>query len=743
MNLKMLLFLAGLGVFQAATAALEAPPQYVGRSICTECHAQQVEQWSNSHHDLAMQAADEKTVLGDFNDASLTQFGVTSSFYREGDRFMVRTEGPDGELRDYRVKYTFGIAPLQQYLIEFPGGRLQALSLAWDARPKVQGGQRWFHLYPNEKIAHDDQLHWTRPSQNWNSMCAECHSTQLRKNYDQTTRIFATTWSEIDVSCEACHGPGGDHISWARKQPGWEKLNAGKGLVLKLDERREVVWTIDPETGNATRSRPRGSQKEIEMCAPCHARRSPISKDYVPGDPFMDHYRPQLLDEGMYFSDGQIDDEVYVYGSFLQSRMYHAGVTCSDCHEPHSLALRAPGNGVCLQCHLASKYDRSTHHFHKSDSEGGSCAECHMPPRTYMVVDPRHDHSMRIPRPDLSQKLGTPSACTNCHTDQDAAWAADHFRRWYPESPQRQQAYAEALTAARNGSPGAGELLEKLAQDTAAPAITRATALSALVPHIRRESLDSLQQGLAAESPMLRMAALDVVQQLPPAMRAPLAFPLLVDPLLAMRIEAALALAEIPPGNLSDEQRTVLEKATAEYVEAQQAMAERPEAQSSLGNLYLAQGRVTEAEAAFKAAIELDPAFVPGYVNLADTYRHLGDEEAAERVLRRALEVVPDNASAYHALGLSLVRQARADEAVKVLRLAALSAPDSARYVYVYAVALNSTGQPKQAVLVLQGAHNRFPNNREILTALATFHRDMGNQKAARIYAGKLQAITQ
>jgi len=741
MNPKSALFLFYIMLLQPAFAGQQENSGYIGRAICSECHEEQARQWVGSHHDLAMQPATADTVLGDFNNTDITQFGVTSTFFKKGDRFVVRTEGPDGKLTDYEIRYTFGVEPLQQYLIEFPGGRLQALSLAWDTRSKSQGGQRWFHLYPDEKIAYDDELHWTRPSQNWNNMCAECHSTRLKKNYDPLKRTFATTWSEINVSCEACHGPGAAHVTWAKKEPGWEKLESGKGLALLLDERKEVHWTINPKTGIMERNRPRSSEKEIEMCARCHSRRSPISGDYVHGEALLDHYRPSLLDEDIYFVDGQIQDEVYVYGSFLQSKMYHAGVTCSDCHEPHSTELKVPGNGVCLQCHQADNYDQSSHHFHKPDKAGGSCAECHMPPRTYMVVDPRHDHSMRIPRPDLSEQLGTPNACNNCHTDKDSKWAVDNFRKWYPGQPESYQQYTESLAAGRNESANAEQLLAALIRDVDTPDIARATALSAMVSYLSRESFDTLQVGLTDENPLLRVAAIEVIQPLPPAPRVKLAFPLLSDPVRAVRMEAARALADIPTGPLPGAQQAVLDKAMAEYIEAQQASAERPEAQSNLGELYAAQGKTEMAVVAFKTAIELNPAFTPGYVNLADLYRSQGNEEAAEQTLRQALAVSPSNADVQFALGLSLVRQQRNKEAVEALRLASMGAPDNARYVYVYGVALNSTGNPEQAVLVLQGAHKRFPNNTDILNALVAFHRDMGNDNAARTYMEKLQAI--
>jgi tetratricopeptide (TPR) repeat protein len=689
-----------------------------------------------------MQPATAKTVLGDFDNASLSQFGVTTSFYKKDGKYMVKTEGPDGKLQDYEIKYAFGVDPLQQYLIEFPGGRLQALSLAWDSRPKAQGGQRWFHLYPDEKIAHDDELHWTQASQNWNSMCAECHSTHLEKHYDPVSRTFSTSWSEIDVSCEACHGPGWQHVTWATHAAGWEKLETGKGLVISLDERKDVHWKIIPETGNAVRSKVRGSDKEIEMCARCHARRSPISRDYVHGEPLLDHYLPRRLDQGMYFADGQIDDEVYVYGSFLQSKMYHAGVTCSDCHEPHSVTLRIPGNGVCLQCHQTDRYDQSSHHFHQPGSQGASCAECHMPPRTYMVVDPRHDHSMRIPRPDLSVKLGIPNACNNCHQDKDAAWAAAQVNTWYGDTPTGFQTYAEALHGAWHEQAGSGNTLATLIRDRDTPAIARATAFDQIGPYLSAATIDVLPQGLSDDDPGVRAAAVAALESVPAEIRVRLAFPMLDDPVRAVRIEAARVLASIPSGELSKAQRTSLDKALQEAVTAQQAMAERPEAQTYLGSLYAALGEAEEAVSAYTTAAERNAAYVPAYVNLADLYRAQGRETEAENVLRRAIKVSPGNADVHHALGLSLVRQQRSDEGIEELRLASTSAPDNARYIYVYAVALNSTGKPEQAVMVLQGAHNRHPNNRDILSGLVAFHRDMGNKAAARSYAEKLRAIS-
>ncbi|MCK5478369.1 MAG: hypothetical protein KAI44_05590, partial [Methylococcales bacterium] len=586
-------------VFLCFIAFETTAAEFTGRATCINCHSEQNTQWSGSHHDLAMQLANDDTVLGDFNNATISIFGITSSFFKKDGKFFVRTDGPDGKLQDYEIKYTFGVDPLQQYLVEFPGGRLQALSLTWDARPKEQGGQRWFHLYPNEKIDHNDELHWTKASQNWNNMCAECHSTHLEKRYDPATRKFSTIWSEIDVSCEACHGPGSDHIVWAEHKPGWDKLASSKGLTIQLDERKDIQWTNDPKTGHAVRSKTRNSDKEIEMCARCHSRRSPITNNYVHGEPLLDHYLPRLLDQGMYYADGQINDEVYVYGSFVQSKMYHAGITCSDCHQPHSLKLKMPGNGVCLQCHQTSKYEQDKHHFHKMGTQGASCAKCHMSPKTYMEVDPRHDHSMRIPRPDLSVEIGTPNACNNCHQDKSPEWAAKQVNIWYGHKPKGFQSYAVALNAARQGLPNAGDNLAALIRDTETPDIARATALTHISPYLSSATAGVFAIGLTDPSPVVRVAALNLIENMPPEVRGRFAFPMLNDPIRAVRIEAARVLASLPAGELNAEQQALLEKGLKEYIDAQLAMAERAESQTNLGILYSNQNNFEKAVSAY------------------------------------------------------------------------------------------------------------------------------------------------
>ena len=726
-------------VAQVSLAAMDL--HYVGRDQCAACHAEETARWAGSHHDLAMQEATDASVLGDFNDTSFEQFGVVSRFYRKDGAFMVRTDGPDGELQDYPIEYTFGVFPLQQYLVAFPGGRLQALDIAWDSRPEEEGGQRWIHLHPDDPVPHDDVLHWTGPNLNWNYMCADCHSTNLRKGYEARSNSYDTTWSEIDVSCEACHGPGSAHLQWAEAHEKGEPSDLpDMGLSVRLDERVGVAWSIDPAMGKATRSQPRTTTKEIQVCARCHSRRSQMTDAVTAGQPFLDAFRPALLTEGLYYSDGQIQDEVYVWGSLLQSKMYQAGITCSDCHDPHAADLRLPGDSVCYQCHPSDRYATKSHHFHPEDSTGASCVECHMPSTNYMVVDARHDHSFRVPRPDQSVAIGTPNACNRCHADQSAQWAADQVSTWYGKAPEGFEHYALGLHAARLELPGAGPLLQKIAADAAQPAIVRATALQALGAYPDATMLSMVQQGLAAEDPLERLGSLGALASVGPAQRL-LAASLLWDDLKAVRIEAARLLASVPDEQLPEQVRDQRARATQEYISVQQFNAERPEAQVNLGTLYVDQGRYQDAELAYREAIRLQPRFIPAYVNMAQMLSQRGREHEADGLLRYGLKRNPEGADLHHALGLSLVRQKKLDDAFPLLAKAAELAPKNARYGYVYAVALQSKGQTGEAIAVLDKVHQRRPGDIDTLSALIAYNREAGDLDSALEYARQLRQL--
>jgi predicted CXXCH cytochrome family protein len=721
---------------ESARAATAPAAQNVGAAVCAGCHAVEASAWKPSQHARAMMQASPASVLAKFAGA-FRYNGITSTFSRKGDGFVVSTDGPDGKIHDYPIAYTFGVEPLQQFLVPFPRGRFQALSIAWDSRPAAQGGQRWFHLHPGERVDSKDVLHWTGPAGNWNYMCAECHSTGLEKRYASTSDTYDTRWTDVDVGCESCHGPGSRHVEWARAGAG--STDPAKGLVFSIADTSGGVWQMPAGGSIAKRTAPLSSRAEIETCARCHSRRSQVWPEYRFGDPLAQSHRVSWLEDGLYFADGQQQDEVYNYGSFLQSKMYAAGVTCSNCHNPHSGALVLQGNALCARCHLPGKYDQPSHHFHKSGSAGAACVSCHMPARTYMVIDARRDHAFKVPRPDESVTYGVPNACTGCHTGKSDAWAAAAVAKWYPQAPSR-PSWTGVIAAARASRlTNAGPLVQ-LAQDLVTPAIVRATAVSYLgglpgtAEAIRRAATDA--------DPMVRRAAAAALPSLQPADRLTIGLPLTSDPVRTVRLEAVMPLAQTPASFFSGDERQRLMRGVDEYRRAQEFNGDRAEAHINLGALEQALGNFDEGRREFALAIARQPQFVPGYLNLAELERAAGNMSASEEALRKGLSVVPSEASLHHALGLALVRQHRAADALVELARASQLAPEDPRYVYVYAVALHDTGKPEDARRALEHAAARMPGNAEILSALASYARERGDTTREAQWRAKLEALS-
>lgn len=743
---------------QAVEAAVVKPTvhaSYVGGKRCISCHADQAKAWSGSDHDLAMQVANEKTVLGNFDNAHFSYADVSSRFFKRDGRFFVSTDGPRGVVADFEIKYTFGVRPLQQYLIELPGGRLQAFGIAWDARTREQGGQRWFHLYPKDALKAGDALHWTGVNQNWNFMCSECHSTALAKNYDSKNETFNTTWKEINVSCEACHGPASSHLAWAERPKAERDTSNENGLVNALNERRGSNWLVSrgetPPQLQAANPHAKPGPSELDTCARCHARASRISDDYVHGQPPLNTHIPSLITEGLYWNDGQQRDEVFTSGSFAQSKMHAKGVSCSNCHEPHSLKLRAVGNAVCTQCHAAEKFDAPTHTHHAATSPAAACTACHMPTTTYMQVDPRHDHSLRIPRPDLSEKFGLatqPNACNGCHNKQTAAWAVAAVRGWTSKPLLGYQNFAATFHAAAAGEPQAVPALQAIADDKTLAAIVRASAIERLSSRLDAAVLETLLRGLNDSDAQVRLASVNALANLPTAERRRYLARMLGDAVRAVRTSAARALAGEAESGLSATERSAFEPALGEYLATLEFNADRPESQMSLGNLWASRGDASRAEKHYRQALKLDSGFIAGYVNLADSLRsQTGGEAAAERVLRSGIAASRSNlpliatAPLHYALGLNLVRQQRHTEAIKSLTEATRRDPNNSRYAYVLGVALHSRGEAKQGISVLEKALTKRPNDTDLLTALAQFSAQAGQQDAALRYVGRLQAI--
>jgi tetratricopeptide (TPR) repeat protein len=717
-----------------AFACLQAPTviraEYVGSEACVECHKDEFALWRESHHYQAMRRPTEETVIGDFSGVEHRYAGVTSRFYMDGEKFMVETDNQDGELQAFEIAYTFGFEPLQQYLIAFPDGRYQALNVVWDARPRDKGGQRWVHLYPDDEVRHDNLLHWTGSFQNWNTRCASCHSTELEKNWSISGNRYDTTWNEINVGCEACHGPAREHLDWAAG----DQAGADRGFEISLADRG--VFSLQDSNNPNTFVRQDGQRPHAQTgnCAACHSRRGELS----PHDPtraFDQQYRLALLDPNLYFPDGQILDEVYVYGSFLQSRMHLAGVVCTDCHEPHSNRVRVEGNGLCAQCHLPTYYDQASHHHHEAGTEGAACVNCHMPARTYMVVDDRRDHRFGVPDPHLSTELGTPNACNQCHQDKDAAWSVEQFENWGIKRSDRSP-HARALHAAWNGDVQALPALLSLASSPESAPFIRASAISASRNLPARETVAAAQQWLASDLPLIREAAARSLDWLTVEQRYALLASLVDDPSRSVRMAVAQQLIGLPleslPLNAAQPVRTLL----AEYRGRLDYNADMPEEQISLALYHQGMNDPIAAEQAYRKALQLAPFYMPAMLNLADLYRANGMDPQAEPLLREALRAAPDFAAPYHALGLLLVRRQKLDEAVPLLGKAAELEPLDLRYAYVHAVALWENGERQQAVASLERNLRNHPGNPQLLQALAGYYRELGETE-------KFEAIMQ
>jgi tetratricopeptide (TPR) repeat protein len=713
-----------------APATSAVVPGYPANVRCLGCHAAEAAAWRRSHHARAMAARSVETVAGDFGNTRFSHGGVTTRFTSDGDTWRVNTDGPDGRAADFEVRYAFGAWPLQQYLLAMPGGRLQALQVAWDVP-----GRRWFHLLPRETAPPGDVLHWTGRYQTANTMCLSCHVTAYAKRYDAAADVFDSRWKEPDVSCQACHGPGEMHVQWA------EARAAGRTPADLPGHRKGLLAATHATSG----------RQQEELCAPCHSRRADLTSTPVPGEPLLDNYLLSLLTPGLYHADGQQDDEVFVYGSYRQSRMYARGVGCTHCHEPHRGALRAPGNGTCLQCHgsqpnaepafagAAGRYDTPEHHHHLQGFAGAQCAACHMPPKTYVRLQARPDHSLRVPRPDLSVKLGTPNACNGCHDDRSAAWAVEQVARWYGPKRRQEAHYGEVFAAARAGRREATAALGGLAGDSAQPAVVRATAL-ALLRGDPDAAMEVRLEATRDPDPEVRAAAADSLESAPAARRSYALGPLLRDPVRSVRIAAARALSSLVPAERAAHD-AAFTAALAEYVAAQQVSLDMPGSRLNLAVVQAATGHADEAEANYRAALRIDPDFTPARANLADLLNAQARNADAERVLREGLARQPGIGELQYSLGLLLAEDRRLPEAAEALARAAKLMPGRARVHYNLGLALQQLGRRKPAGEALLEAWRLDPGDASVLQAMAIFHAQAGERDKALEWAARLQEL--
>lgn len=703
----------GLCLSGPASAAFEQSHSgFVNNTQCLGCHAEQAKDWAGSHHALAMQPARADTVLGDFNNRLFKAEGLQARFHRDGEHFLVTvTEG--GKTETLTVAWTFGVHPLQQYLLAFPDGRWQAFPVAWDVDKK-----RWFHLQTGENLKPGDALHWRGRFFIANSFCIDCHTTGFRLGYDQASDHYQSTAAGSNVNCQACHGSGEAHLAWAQTA---NPKQTDKGFAKQPLKNRSTV---------------------MDVCGSCHARRHPISPQHAWAEPLLDAISPALLREDLYHADGQIQDEVFEYGSFVQSKMHAAGVTCLDCHNPHSLKPRLEGNALCSSCHEVPRnefptlkpghYDTPAHHHHQPGTPGSACVDCHMPATPYMKIDPRRDHRFGIPRPDLTVSLGTPNACNQCHTEQEPAWAQQYIAQWFPQGRHTRPDHSQTIDAARRGDSRSLPALQRLAQDRQQPAIWRATALELLTRYPAPSG--SFMLALRDPSPLVRATAVAGLQQAEATERHRLLTPLLRDPSRLVRLEAARVLADIPATQRSPADQQAFEQALQEYRLAQTALPDHPEGHANLGQLAWRQNNPQAAIRHFDMALQRDPHFIPAYQSLAVLHSQAGNNTRAIALLQQArLKALPEQQPEIdYALGLSLAEAQRLTEARQALQRVIESQPDNAHAHYNLGLLEQQAGKQAQAESHLLKALQQDDNDERSRYALALLYLEMKQSEKAR-----------
>lgn len=709
-----------------AAFAQDATPDYVTSSACKTCHEDAYTAWQGSHHDWAWKDATDDTVLGNFDDVTFDHLGVESRFFKDSEAYFVNTEGPEGSPKTYPVIYTVGVEPLQQYLIESEPGRLQTLTVSWDTE-----NTRWFDLNPDQRIQANDGMHSMGVFQNWNGRCAVCHSTGYEKNYDPATQTFESTWAEINVGCESCHGPGEAHVTWA-----------GSGSIDTIAGVDERGFTFDIKTAPVA--------EQSGMCAACHARREALDGDSrIAGSDFNDDFKLALLRDDLYHPDGQILDEVYVYGSFLQSKMHREGVGCSDCHEPHSLNLIAEGNAVCTQCHspagndrfpsLQSKtYDSPEHHLHTA---GAECVACHMPTTTYMVVDPRRDHSFKIPRPDLTVAIGTPNACTGCHEDRSAQWAANWIKQNYPDGHWQEKSFATTFAYALQGDPRAAKELTRLATETSQPAIIRATALELLQSLAPQEAMASSLSLINDPEVLVRQTLIKTISGATPDIRAQVLPLLLQDRSRSVRIDAARGLIGIPPQMLPPGATALVQQLTGEVQRSMFAMADFPEGQMNLAGLANDLGNSAATQAALETALALDPHYAPGWQTLARWRFSRREIDQGVQALRDGIAHEPSNASLLQDLAMVLTDLQQSGEALEIMEKLAEEFPDNDGIHIDLAYVLERSGRIGRSEEELQSALELNRRNPANYAALIEFHIRQQAPDKARALAERMSLV--
>jgi len=705
---------------------------FVGNNSCSECHTDAYNNWKNSDHDNAMAIASDSTVLGDFNDVKVNFRGVESRFYKKEEKFFVYTEGPEGKMGDFEVAYTFGVRPLQQYLIPFEKGRLQCLPIAWDTQQK-----KWFHLadsiYIGMSIPSHDWLYWTNNGQNWNAMCAECHSTNLEKNYDLNTQVYTTSWSEINVSCEACHGPASKHLIWSE---------------LKDEEKEK--WDF---SGFEHKSIDLNTEEMLNQCSYCHARRSSLSDLSSNGEHYLNQFLPNLVNEESYYFDGQILEEDYVFTSFTQSRMHTRNIKCSDCHEPHSLKTKQEGNLLCLQCHNFKIYDNESHHFHQKTGKGQSefmtengfydqgdgtqCVDCHMTGKVYMGVDFRRDHNFRIPRPDVSMRVGSPDACTGCHKEMKQVEAVGILEKWYPGSFAKKQ-YGDLFHDIAYGDENAMYKILPYLNDTSKSSMVKASAIEYISRLYSIDGMEEIEAFLTNEDPLLRFAATQFYRNSDASINSNQMLKALNDPLRAIRTVAVINLLSMNYQASDSLSQIKFEKAQKEYLNYLERSADFAVSRHNLGIYYANKGETSIAIRHLKEAIKIDDRYYPAMLELAILYSRSGQADVAEKWLLYTLANDPDNLRAVSYMALLKAENKEFDQSISYFERAIEIDPFNPRFYYNLSFIYQEKNDFEKTEKNLLKAIELDPYNKDYLYGLAYFYKTHNNNEKALIIASKL-----
>ena len=704
-----LIILLSFLFFSSVSYSQQTSSEFVGAKACQSCHQKEYSQWQGSHHDMSMKHADENSVLGNFNNTEFISNKEINRFYKKASQYWVNIKGADGKFHDYQIKFTFGYEPLQQYMVEFDDGRVQLIPFAWDSRSKAEGGQRWFNLYP-DMTAPYQEFFWTNTGQNWNYMCADCHSTNVDKNYDLKTNSYQTSFSEINVACESCHGPASEHIAWSKDKSPAQHFGFNRNLSPSVSQ-----WVNKTQRPNTLSPQNIEHSQQVLVCAQCHSRRIQISdKDHISTNAFGERYMLDLISSINYHPDGQVYNEDFVYGSFLQSKMHENGVVCSDCHNPHTAELKLPIESLCLQCHQAQNYAVEKHHNHPADSSGAQCVNCHMPETTYMEIDARRDHGFHIPRPDLAQQLGTPDTCLSCHKNRNSQWSAEQVNNWFPKSHIKAEKDFATVFSASNASLNPQQIqmvadeLSRIAQTITYTPIIRASALSKMAVASNTNTTIAIARAVKNSNENIRLGAIEGAENMASAEKWRLLSPLLNDKVLLVRANAANALA-ILWRNLTPEQQGLLTPALNDYIETQNFNSDRSFAHANLAILHAYKGEYQQAISTFNQGIAIDPTFAPSYLNLSQVYRQLGDDTKVIGTLMRGMKANPADADLPFNLGLAYIRAKDKVKASKNLAKATELAPENSHYFYVYGLSLE-TQTPKRAYRALYQAYQLSDN---------------------------------